>query len=160
MALKMQKKAAASADTKWVDFDKDTKVLLAGTDNIEYRVALERYNRRIARNDAKFGEDQVGVVEGEVTDLQNHAMLLGRFIVKDWKGVVDDDGNEVKYTVAAATELLEANVEFLLFVLRGGAVVTDEKQEELDETVKKPSTGSSGRKTGRAARSASSSIKA
>lgn len=155
MALKIQAKAAQKEDLKWFEFDADTKVLLAGTDTIEYRVALERYNRRVARNDAKFGEGTVGVVDGELTDLQNHAMLLGHFIVKDWKGVEDEHGNQIKYSPDTAAQLLESNVEFLLFVLRSGVKVDEEKQEELGETVKKPSTGSSGRKTGRAAKSAS-----
>ena len=160
MALKMSKKAQAKDGTKWVDFDADTKVLLAGTDNVEYRVALERYNRRIARNDAKFGEGSVGVVDGEVTALQNHARLLGHFIVKDWKGVQDEEGNELEYSPVAAAQLLESNVEFLLFALRGGAVVTAETEEELAETVGKPSPASSGKKTGRAAKNESSSSKA
>lgn len=160
MALKMSNKAEVSAGTKWVDFDSETQVLLAGTDNIEYRVALERYNRRVQRNDAKFGEGSVGVVDGEVTDLQNHAMLLGHFIVKDWKGVQDEEGNELKYSAAAATQLLESNVEFLLFALRGGAVVATEAEEELAETVGKPLPASSGKKTGRAAKSESSSSNA
>jgi hypothetical protein len=160
MALKMQAKAEVNTELKWFNFDDETKVLLAGTDTPEYRIALERYNRRVARNDAKFGEGSIGVVEGELTDLQNHAMLLGHFIVKGWEGVEDEQGKPVKYTAAAAAQLLESNVEFLLFVLRGGVKVDEQKQEELDETVKKPSTGSSGRKTGPVPRSARSSSKA
>ncbi|WP_321837829.1 hypothetical protein [Pseudomonas kulmbachensis] len=160
MTLKLKKKDPVQAGAKWVDFDAETKVLLAGTDNIEYRVALERHNRRVQRNDARFGEGQVGIVEGELTDLQNHAMLLGHFIIRDWKGVQDDEGNELEYSTGAAAELLESNVEFLLFVLRGGTKVAAEAEKELVETVGKPSTGSSGRKTGRAAKSESSSTSA
>lgn len=160
MALQMKKKAQAVAGAKWVDFDADTKVLLAGTDNIEYRVALERYQRRVVRNDSKFAEGTVGVVTGEITDLQNHAMLLAHYIVKDWKGVLDEEGNELAYSVGAASKLIEANVEFLLFALRGGAVVAVEAEEELAETVGKPLPDSSGKKTGRAAKSVTSSLKA
>ena len=160
MALKLKKKESVQDGAKWVDFDADTKVLLAGTDNIEYRVALERHNRRIQRNDARFGEGQVGVVEGELTDLQNHAMLLGHFIVKDWKGVQDDEGRELEYSTSVAAELLESNVEFLLFVLQGGTKVAAEAEKELVETVGKPLTGSSGKKTGREAKNESSSTSA
>lgn len=160
MALQMSKKAQVVAGAKWVDFDADTRVLLAGTDNIEYRVALERYQRRVARNDAKFGEGSVGVVTGEVTDLQNHAMLLGQYIVKDWKGVLDEEGNELAYSQAAAAQLIEGNVEFLLFALRGGAKVAAEAEEELVDTVGKQSPASNGKRTGRAAKSGTSSLKA
>lgn len=160
MALKLKKKDPVQTGAKWVDFDADTKVLLAGTDNIEYRVALERHNRRVQRNDSRFGEGQVGVVEGELTDLQNHAMLLAHFIVKDWKGVQDDEGCELEYSTGAAAELLETNAEFLLFVLRGGTKVAAESEQELAETVGKQSSGTSGKKTGQAAKSESSSINA
>ena len=160
MALKMKKKDPVQTGAKWVDFDADTKVLLAGTDNIEYRVALERHNRRVQRNDSRFGEGQVGVVEGELTDLQNHAMLLAHFIVKDWKGVQDDEGCELEYSTGVAAELLETNADFLLFVLRGGTKVAAESLQELAETVGKPSSGSSGNVSGPAAISESSSINA
>ena len=160
MALKLKKKEFAQDGAKWVDFDAETKVLLAGTDNIEYRVALERHNRRVQRNDARFGEGQVGVVEGELTDLQNHAMLLAHFIVKDWKGVQDDEGRELEFSTDVAAELLETNTDFLLFVLRGGTKVAAEAEQELAETLGKPSSGSSGRKTGRGAKNESSSTSA
>lgn len=159
MALQLKKKAQVVVGAKWVDFDADTKVLLAGTDDINYRVALERYQRRVARNDAKFAEGAVGVVDGEITDLQSHAQLLGRYIVKGWSGVLDDEGNELAYSAGAASDLLESNVEFLLFALRGGADVAAEAEEELAETVGKPSHDSSGKKTGRAAKSAEPSTK-
>ena len=160
MALKLKKKDPVQTGAKWVEFDADTKVLLAGTDNIEYRVALERHNRRVQRNDSRFGEGQVGVVEGELTDLQNHAMLLAHFIVKDWKGVQDDEGCELKYSTDVAAELLESNVDFLLFVLQGGTKVAAESEKELDETMGKPSSGSSGSVSGPAATSENSSINA
>ena len=108
--------------------------------------------RRIARNDARFEEGQVGVVAGELTEHQNHAMLLGHFIVKDWSGVLDADGNPLKFSPAAAAELLDHSLEFFLFVLRGGSSVAADAAEELVDTVKKPLPDSGGKKSGRAAR--------
>ena len=152
MALQLTKKDQAAAGARWVEFDKDTKVLLAGIDNAEYQVGLERMRRRIARNDARFEEGQVGVVAGELTEHQNHAMLLAHFIVKDWSGVLDAEGNPLKYGPSVAAELLENSLEFVLFVLRGGSSVATESAEELKDTVGKPSPVSSGKKSGRAAR--------
>ena len=148
MALQLTKKDQAAAGARWVEFDKDTKVLLAGIDNAEYQVGLERMRRRIARNDARFEEGQVGVVAGELTEHQNHAMLLAHFIVKDWSGVLDAEGNPLKYGPSVAAELLENSLEFFLFVLRGGSSVATESAEELKETVGKPSPVSSGKKSG------------
>ncbi|MBJ2224910.1 MULTISPECIES: hypothetical protein [Bacteria] len=152
MALQLTKKDQAAAGARWVEFDKDTKVLLAGIDNAEYQVGLERMRRRIARNDARFEEGQVGVVAGELTEHQNHAMLLAHFIVKDWSGVLDAEGNPLKYGPSVAAELLENSLDFFLFVLRGGSSVATESAEELKDTVGKPSPVSSGKKSGRAAR--------
>ena len=152
MALQLTKKDQAVSGARWVEFDKDTKVLLAGIDNAEYQVGLERMRRRIARNDARFDEGQVGVVAGELTEHQNHAMLLAHFIVKDWSGVLDAEGNPLKYGPSVAAELLENSLDFFLFVLRGGSSVATESAEELKDTVGKPSPVSSGKKSGRAAR--------
>ena len=152
MALQLTKKDPAPSGARWVEFDKDTKVLLAGIDNAEYQVGLERMRRRIARNDARFDEGQVGVVAGELTEHQNHAMLLAHFIVKDWSGVLDAEGNPLKYSPSVAAQLLDNSIEFFLFVLRGGSGVATESAEELKDTVGKPLPDSSGKKNGRAAR--------
>lgn len=152
MALQLTKKKEASHGERWVEFDKDTKILLAGIDNAEYQVGLERMRRRIARNDARFEEGQVGVVAGELTEHQNHAMLLAHFIVKDWSGVVDDEGNPLKYSPEVAAQLLDHNIEFFLFVLRGGSSVASDTAEELKVTVGKPSPASNGKKSGAGAR--------
>lgn len=152
MALQLTKKDQAAPGARWVEFDKDTRVLLAGIDNAEYQVGLERMRRRITRNDARFEEGQVGVIAGELTEHQNHAMLMSHFIVKDWSGVLDADGNPLKYTPSVAAELLDSNVDFFLFVLRHSASVATEAAEELADTVKKPSPASSGKKSGRSAK--------
>lgn len=153
MALKLKKKEVLRGDSKWLDFDQDTKVLLSGTNNTEYRIAMERYARRVQRNDARFGEGEVGIVDGELTDLQNHTMLLAHFVLKDWKGVQDENGNELKYSTEAAAQLLEFNPDFLLFVLRKGKELAAEGEQELAETVGKPSPDLNGSETGQAAKS-------
>jgi hypothetical protein len=148
MALQLGKKKPAIAGERWAKFDEDTKILLASIDNPEYQVALERMRRRILRNDARFEEGQVGVVAGEMTEHQNHAILLSHFIVKDWEGVLDADGNPIKYSPAVAAELLENNIEFFVFVLREGNAAAKDAAEERAESVGKPSAASNGSKSG------------
>lgn len=148
MALKMSKKDSPSTGAKWAKFDEETKILLVGIDNGEYQVALERMRRRIQRNDSRFEEGDVGVIAGEKTEHQNHCMLLSHFIVKDWDGVLDAEENPLKFTQAAAEELLEGNIEFFVFVLREAAKVAAEAQEELTETVGKPLPASNGKESG------------
>lgn len=148
MALQLNKKAQLSIDTRWAEFDKDTKVLLAGIDSPEYQVGLERSRRRIQRNDALFNEGQIGVVAGEKTEYQNHCMLLATFIVKGWAGVLDEQGNPLEFAAEVAAELLESNVDFFLFVLREAGRAAADINAELADTVKKPSPASIGKKSG------------
>jgi hypothetical protein len=148
MALQLTKKEPVNTQHRWAKFDDDTKVLLAGIDNTEYQVALERERRRIQRNDARFTEGQVGVVEGEKTEHESHAMLLGQFIIKGWEGVLDADGNTLKYDPIVAAELISTNVQFFLFVLREAALTSSQAAEERAETVGKQSPASSGKPTG------------
>lgn len=149
MALQM-KKTQDLTWTKWAEYDEDTKIMVAGIDNPEYQVALERMRRRIQRNDAQFVEGQVGVVSGEKTEHQNHCMLLATFIVKDWDGVQDEGGNPLKFSVSNAYDLLESNIDFFLFVLRQASSAATESSEELAETVGKPSPASNGSESGQA----------
>lgn len=136
MALTLSKKAPVS-NLRWAKFDEDTKIQLGGIDNPEYLIALERVRRRIQRNDASFAQGEIGVFAGEKTEHQSHCALLAQFIVKDWDGVQDDQGNPLKFTASACTELLEANIDFFLFVLKEGSKSTIEAGTELAETVEK-----------------------
>ena len=136
MALKLSKKAPVT-DLRWAKFDKDTKIQLGGIDNPDYLIALERVRRRIQRNDASFAQGEIGVVAGEMTEHQSHCALLAQFIVKDWDGVQDDEGNPLKFDVDVCTELLEANIDFFLFVLKEGSKSTVDAGTELAETVEK-----------------------
>ena len=150
MALKLVKKTAAASQTKWVNFDAETKVLLASIDTPEYQIALERMRRRLRNNDAKFDEGSVGVVAGEKTEHENHCMLLSNFILKDWDGAQDEDGNPIKYTPAIGAQMLEGDVDFFIFVLKQASAFAAENKEELVETVEKPLPASGGKKSGSA----------
>jgi len=148
MALKLVKKDAKSTESKWVDFDKETKVQLVGIDNPEYQIALERMRRRLRNNDAKFDEGAVGIVDGEKTEHQNQCMLLASFILKDWDGAQDEEGNPLKYDATIGAQMLEGDVGFFIFILKQAAAITAENKGELAETVEKPLPASSGKKSG------------
>ena len=152
MALRLTKKDQNTSETKWVDYDADTKVLLARIDNDEYAVALERERRKLRNADAQFGVGVVGVIDGETTEHQTQCRLLSQFIVKDWAGVQDADGNPLAYSAVAAEQMLDANLEFFLFVLREASTSAVEAQKALAETVGKSSPASSGKKSGAARR--------
>lgn len=148
MALRLTKKDQNTSETKWVDYDADTKVLLARIDNPEYSVALERERRKLRNADAQFGVGVVGVIDGETTEHQTQCRLLSQFIVKDWAGVQDAEGNPLAYSAAAAEQALDASLEFFLFVLREASTSAVEAQKALAETVGKSLPASSGSESG------------
>jgi len=150
MALRLTKKDQNVSETKWVSYDEDTKVLLARIDNPEYAIALERERRKLRNADAQFGVGIVGVIDGETTEHQTQCRLLGQFIVKDWAGVLDEDGNPLPYSAVAAEQMLDANIEFFLFVLRESGNAAIEAKKALVETVGKSLPASSGKKSGAA----------
>lgn len=150
MALRMTKKDQYTAETRWVKYDDETKVLLARIDNPEYAVALERERRKLRNADARFEPGKVGVVPGETTEHETQCKLLSQFIVKDWTGALDENGNPLPYSPEAGEQLLNTYLDFFLFVLREAANSTIEAQKALAETVGKPLPASNGNESGAA----------
>lgn len=149
MALKLKvTNTTKSAEARWEDYDADTKVLLMPLDNEQYQVALERMRRRLARNDARFGEGSVGVIEGEKTEHDNHCMLLAQFIVRDWQGAQDEKGKPISYSETVGADMLRGDIDFFLFTIRRAAAIAADNKKELDEIRGKQSTASSGSEAG------------
>lgn len=149
MALKLKvTNTTKSAEARWEDYDADTKVLLMPLDNEQYQVALERMRRRLARNDAQFGEGSVGVIEGEKTEHDNHCMLLAQFIVRDWQGAQDEKGKPIGYSETVGADMLRGDIDFFLFTIRRAAAIAADNKKELDEIRGKQSTASSGSEAG------------
>ena len=145
MALKLKKvDSSKNAEARWEKFDEDTQIQLMPLDNQQYQVALERMRRRLARNDAQFGEGSVGVIEGEKTEHDNHCLLLASFIVKDWQGAQDESGKALVYSETTCTEMLRGDADFFYFVLRRAAAIAADNRAELEDIKGKPSPASSG----------------
>ena len=145
MALKLKKAGTTkSAEARWEEYDSDTKVLLMPLDNEQYQVALERMRRRLARNDAQFGEGSVGVIEGEKTEHDNHCMLLAQFIVRDWQGAQDENGKPLAYSETVGADMLRGDIDFFLFVIRRAAAIAADNKKEQDEITGKSSPASNG----------------
>ncbi|PHX25802.1 hypothetical protein AO278_22615 [Pseudomonas syringae pv. syringae] len=157
MALKLKNKEVVDTAAKWFDFDADTKVQLVSLDNTEYQIAMERMRRRVARNDAQFQEGDIGIIQGEKTEYVNHCLAIASFLLKDWTGAVDDEGNEVRYTAQVGAQMLEDNVELFMFVLKHSGELATSKKEEQVETLEKQSPASSGKASGRGQKQKSAS---
>lgn len=149
MALKLKKTdTSRNAEARWEKFDEDTQVLLMPLDNQAYQIALERMRRRLTRNDERFGEGSVGVVEGEKSEHDNHCMLLAQFIVRDWQGAEDENGKAIAYNETVGAEMLRGNVDFFLFTIKRAAAIAADNKQELDEIRGKSLPASSGKRSG------------
>ena len=65
------------------------------------------------------------------------ARALAGNILKDWKGVYTSDGKELKFSVDAAKDALQANEDLRDFVLEQASDISNFRTEFKEETAKK-----------------------
>lgn len=149
MALTINRQEPAATHERWEDFDEDVSFKLAGLDTEAYQIALERARRLVAREDAGQRLTSISVSGNDVREHDVQCQLLGRYIIKDWKGeILDDAGDAVPYSPEGAAKLLASNTDLFVWVIATAAQVAAGAQKEVQETVEKPSPGSSGKKSG------------
>lgn len=149
MALTINRQEPAATHERWEDFDEDVSFKLAGLDTEAYQIALERARRLIAREDAGQRLTSISVSGNDVREHDVQCQLLGRYIIKDWKGeILDDAGDAVPYSPEGAAKLLVSNTDLFVWVIATAAQVAAGAQKEVQETVEKPSPGTSGKKSG------------
>lgn len=138
MALKLKKvDTTKNAEARWERYDEDTEVLLMPLDNQQYQIALERMRRQLTRSDAGFAEGKVGVVPGEKTEHEKHCLLLASFILKDWKGALDDAGKAIGYSEQVGNEMLQGDTDFFVFVINRAAAIAADYKVEREEILGK-----------------------
>lgn len=149
MALRINRQEPAATHERWEDYDEDVAFKIAGLDTEAYQIALERARRLIAREDAGQRLTAISVSGNDVREHDVQCQLLGRYIIKDWKGeILDDAGGVVPYSPEGAAKLLASNTDLFVWVIATAAQVAADAQKEVQETVEKPSPGSSGKKSG------------
>jgi len=78
--------------------------------------------------------------------------LVGRYIVRGWKGEIkDENGSFVPYSPEVGISLLEANQGFLAWAIMQAAKISADKARRQEETLGKLSPVSSGSANGKAA---------
>ena len=149
MALTINRQEPVATHERWEDYDEDVSFKLAGLDTEAYQIALERARRLIAREDAGQRLASINVSGNDVREHDVHCQLLGRYIIKDWKGeILDDAGDAVPYSPEGAAKLLASNTELFVWAIATAAQVAAGAQKEVQETVEKPSPGTSAKKSG------------
>jgi len=133
---------------RWVRFDDDTEVLLRSLDDDAYQIGLARVRRQIAKADDGFKIGEVGVIEGEITEYDFQCKLLSQYILKDWRGAKDAEGQTVTYTPQAGQATLRSDIRFFLFVIKAAGEIATDVQKAREDTLGKslPATAGKSRK--------------
>lgn len=151
MALRITQTDPAALGERWEDYDSDTSFLLGGIDTEAYQIGLERARRLIAREDAG---QSLGDITATSSDRREHdiqCQLLGRYIVRGWKGeILDDKDRPISYSPESAAKLLKANIAVFVWVISQATKVAMDHNEEAQETLGKPLSDSAGSVSGKA----------
>lgn len=151
MALRITETDPAALGERWEAYDEEISFKIAGIDTEAYQISLERARRLIAREDASQSLSSLIAKSGDRREHDIQCDLLGRYIIKDWRGPIEDDtGNIVGYSPEAAAKLLRGNVGVFVWVITQATKVATDAQEEVAEAVGKSSSASDGSGSGKA----------
>lgn len=130
--------ADLTAVEQWKDFDKAISFKIAPLNDDNYRIGIERARRLIAREDAKQDLSTVSATAADCNEQSVQCNLLGKYIVKDWRGPIEDaQGAAIGYSPEAAADLLRSNPGVLVWVIQQAAQIAAEHAQEAQESVGK-----------------------
>ena len=145
MALRVKNADPVALGVRWEDYDKDVSFKIAGLDNEEYQLGMERARRLIAKADQGQTLKNLSISTEDQREFQTQCKLVGTFILKDWKGEIYDEQDKLMaYSPENAEKLLLGNVTLFVWVIGKAQVISADKKTEETETVGKPSPDSSG----------------
>jgi hypothetical protein len=137
MTLSLANSDLVASGVRWFNFDETTRVKVAGIDENKYQIAVERARRLIAESDAKQSLHNISVSDADTTEFDVQCQLIAKFLIRDWDGVVNEDGNQAEFSAGAAEKLLKSNVAFFAWVLEKSTLVAIEKKADVAQIKKK-----------------------
>ncbi|WP_368881912.1 hypothetical protein [Shewanella algae] len=137
MTLSLANSDLVASGVRWFSFDETTRVKVAGIDENKYQIAVERARRLIAESDAKQSLHNISVSDADTTEFDVQCQLIAKFLIRDWDGVVNEDGNQAEFSAEAAEKLLKSNVAFFAWVLEKSTLVAIEKKADVAQIKKK-----------------------
>ena len=145
MALKIVNKPKAGA--RWFGFEQDGEVvarfLIRPIDEPRYQVAQERLQLAVRAE----GSDIAGIAEDAQPWVLRDAEAVARYLVADWEGLEDADGNVLPYSPDTACMVFAQSKTGLVLwswaKMQAEALQAQLWREE-DEAVKEPSHGTGG----------------
>jgi len=120
-----------SVEGVWHKFGAGIEVKIARMHNLEFNKYYEKISEPV------LGQLRRRTVDGEtLRGLMKQA--IAHCLIRDWKGMEDDDGKTIKYTPEKALEIISdpANVIFYDFVIDVSASINLFFEEQKEQAVK------------------------
>ncbi|MBO2700774.1 hypothetical protein [Shewanella algae] len=137
MTLSLANSDLVASGIRWFNFDETTRVKVAGIDENKYQIAVDRARRLITQSDARQSLHNISVSDADTTEFDVQCQLMAKFLIRDWDGVVNEDGSEAEFSAEAAEKLLKSNAAFFAWVLEKSTVVAIEKKADVAQIKKK-----------------------
>lgn len=149
MALMIKAQAANDFDARWFEYQDGISFKVASIDKDEYRIGIERARRLIDRKENRLDLHNLSIDSNDRTEIDVQSELLGRYIIQDWKGDIQNDkGEVVAYSPEQAEALLRSVPSLTSWVITKAIEVTLDLTEEKKEIVGKSLSASSGKGRG------------
>lgn len=149
MALRIKSQAANDFEARWFDYQDGISFKIASIDKDEYRIGIERARRLVDRKENRLDLHNLSIDSNDRTELDVQSELLGRYIIQDWKGDIQNDkGEAVAYSPEQAEALLRSVPGLTSWVVSKAIEVTLDLAEEKKEIVGKSLSASSGKGRG------------
>lgn len=151
MSLNFSKRINKS---KWFKFE-GAEFLIAPIDNPNYQqhiasgVKFDDYMKLAAEHGSSLDDaDLVNLAfkDLSITEVKRRtAEALSKHVVIDWRGIIDDNEDPVKYTNELCYTFLEQDPEFTSFAQQKAEELSTQASVETNAKVKKLKTGSTGK---------------
>ena len=83
----------------------------------------------------------------DVADIYQHLKITGTYLVKDWKGITDENGEPLEVTPENFVAVFNAVPEVWEFIRNAAADIPAAHNEKISNTKKKPSSATNGKKS-------------
>ncbi|WP_345873051.1 hypothetical protein [Shewanella algae] len=137
MTLSLANSDLVASGVRWFNFDETTRVKVAGIDENKYQIAVDRARRLITQSDARQSLHNISVSDADTTEFDVQCQLMAKFLIRDWDGVVNEDGSEAEFSAEAAEKLLKSNAAFFAWVVEKSTLVAIEKKADVEQIKKK-----------------------
>lgn len=85
-------------------------------------------------------EDLLNLSE-DANSIEQYALIIGQYLVKDWVGIKDEDGNDLACTADHFVDLLAVEEGLLNWILDKSREIQEQHATSVVKAKKKPSKG-------------------